>query len=265
MPCVGDPEGAYLTRQMKKLDHASGGCGVLPFVLQEKQQQQPPPQTRNGERGQEQRRPPHQQRSSSRSNNNNSKSRSRAFGLPRANLLGVWRKLQLESSLYVRSLARRLCVCSCGCVVVCGLHMHLFSSLVIATMINLSTIALVCLRYVDLLYGARAWEVLLSRWHSLPPQLSGWHYQMTSASDGSSDSNGNGNNTADDSSQEAPSPSTTTTPSPLPPTRKYGGGGEQVDWVGVQIMYLHTGGLEGTSSQLNRYKHAGLVESHEAM
>jgi len=33
----------------------------------------------------------------------------------------------------------------------------------------------------------------------------------------------------------------------------------------VQLMYLHCGGLEGTSSQLNRYKHAKLVGRHELM
>ena len=135
VPCVGDPEGAYLMRQMKKLDQASGGCGVLPFVLQEKRQQQPPPQMKNGERGQEQRRSPHQQRSSSgrrSSNINNSNSRSRAFGLPRANLLTVWRKLQLESSLYARSLVG-LCVravCLYGCLLCVAVVFCLFAVVV---------------------------------------------------------------------------------------------------------------------------------------
>jgi hypothetical protein len=152
------------------------------------------------------------------------------------------------------------------------IHQSTIVNAIIATVIHHSsppppTTTTILPRYVDLLYGARAWEVLLSRWHSLPAQLSGWH-QVTSAtaSDSSSDSDrgrSSGKNTADDSSQEASL--TTTTPSPLLSTTKDGGGEQEVDWVGVQIMYLHTGGLEGTSSQLNRYKHAGLVESHETM
>ena len=32
---------------------------------------------------------------------------------------------------------------------------------------------------------------------------------------------------------------------------------------GRQIMYVHSGGLEGVSSQLTRYKHKGLVDSRE--
>eukprot|EP00622_Pseudochattonella_farcimen_P004137 FR739464.1.p2 GENE.FR739464.1~~FR739464.1.p2 ORF type:complete len:116 (+),score=5.35 FR739464.1:33-350(+) len=34
---------------------------------------------------------------------------------------------------------------------------------------------------------------------------------------------------------------------------------------GAQILYYHCGGLEGVSSQLNRYKHAGLVTAREVM
>ena len=60
--------------------------------------------------------------------------------------------------------------------------------------------------YLDLLYGTRAWEVLLSRWDSLPKRI-----------------------------------------------------------AGAQLMYLHCGGLEGISSQLNRYRHAGLIDAKEAM
>ena len=32
---------------------------------------------------------------------------------------------------------------------------------------------------------------------------------------------------------------------------------------GRQVMYVHSGGLEGVSSQLKRYKHQGLVDSTE--
>ena len=60
--------------------------------------------------------------------------------------------------------------------------------------------------YLDLLYGARAWEVLLSRWETLPRRI-----------------------------------------------------------ANAQLMYLHCGGLEGISSQLNRYRHAGLIEAREVM
>eukprot|EP00614_Pseudopedinella_elastica_P008500 CAMPEP_0172596628 /NCGR_PEP_ID=MMETSP1068-20121228/16472_1 /TAXON_ID=35684 /ORGANISM="Pseudopedinella elastica, Strain CCMP716" /LENGTH=500 /DNA_ID=CAMNT_0013395769 /DNA_START=89 /DNA_END=1591 /DNA_ORIENTATION=- len=70
-----------------------------------------------------------------------------------------------------------------------------------------------CNLTVDLLYGARAWEVLLSRLDSLPRQLRGRP--------------------------------------------------DRGDFV--QLCYLHCGGLEGTSSQLNRYKHAGLFERHQAI
>ena len=35
MPCVGDGEGKYLTKQMKALDAQSGGLGELPYVLRD--------------------------------------------------------------------------------------------------------------------------------------------------------------------------------------------------------------------------------------
>ena len=60
--------------------------------------------------------------------------------------------------------------------------------------------------YVDLLYGARTWEVLFESWRR----------------------------------PDGP-------------------------FAGAQVLYYHTGGLEGVSSQLNRYKHKGLVGSHQAM
>jgi len=57
--------------------------------------------------------------------------------------------------------------------------------------------------YVDLLYGARTWQVLLEHWDagSMPPSLG----------------------------------------------------------PGTNVLYYHCGGIEGVSTQLNRYKHAGLV------
>ena len=64
--------------------------------------------------------------------------------------------------------------------------------------------------YLDLLYGARAWEVLLSRWDSLPRVM-------------------------------------------------------DPEMNGAQLMYLPCGGLEGISSQLNRYRHAGLIDAKEVM
>jgi hypothetical protein len=35
VPCVGDGEGKYLTKQMKALDAQSGGLGELPYVLRD--------------------------------------------------------------------------------------------------------------------------------------------------------------------------------------------------------------------------------------
>jgi hypothetical protein len=96
---------------------------------------------------------------------------------------------------------------------------------------------------VDLLYGARAWEVLLSRWDSLPPELDG-SGPMRSTAEGAGDEE-----SAAGSSSSASSASS---------GRGRGRGS-------VQLLYVHCGGLEGTSSQLNRYKHAGLVASHETM
>ena len=87
--------------------------------------------------------------------------------------------------------------------------------------------------------------MLLKRWTSLPPELDG-SGPMRSAlvganvNDGDDDDYGNKN---DDGNSDG---------------RGLGRGS-------VQLMYLHCGGLEGTSSQLNRYKHAKLVGSHELM
>jgi 1-aminocyclopropane-1-carboxylate deaminase len=61
--------------------------------------------------------------------------------------------------------------------------------------------------FVDLLYGAPAWSILLQHWYAMEH---------------------------DDS--------------PI---------------AGRQVMYVHSGGLEGISSQLTRYKHAGLVNAKE--
>jgi len=66
--------------------------------------------------------------------------------------------------------------------------------------------------YLDLLYGAPAWSLLLQHW--------------------------NRPHTADDERQSTP-----------------------ID--GRQIMYVHSGGLEGISSQLTRYKHKGLLDNSQ--
>lgn len=63
--------------------------------------------------------------------------------------------------------------------------------------------------YLDLLYGAPAWNIILQHWE---------------AAKYGNDSN----------------------PSPI---------------KGRQIMYVHSGGLEGISSQLTRYKHKGLIDA----
>jgi 1-aminocyclopropane-1-carboxylate deaminase/D-cysteine desulfhydrase-like pyridoxal-dependent ACC family enzyme len=155
VPCVGDPKGRYLKRQMARLDRETGGTGDvrdLPLVLEPKA---PVPSTAAS-------------LSSSfslpsSSTSLSSESYSAPFGKPREGLLRVWRQLNGESGLYL-----------------------------------------------DLLYGARAWEVLLSRWDSLPRVM-------------------------------------------------------DPEMNGAQLMYLHCGGLEGISSQLNRYRHAGLIDAKEAM
>ena len=68
--------------------------------------------------------------------------------------------------------------------------------------------------YLDLLYGAPAWTLLLQRWdYDFRTKL---HYNNSDC--------------------------------PL---------------TGRQVMYVHSGGLEGVSSQLTRYKHKGLVDSRE--
>lgn len=63
--------------------------------------------------------------------------------------------------------------------------------------------------YLDLLYGAPAWNIILQHWEA----------------------------------------------------SRYGSEGETTPIKGRQIMYVHSGGLEGISSQLTRYKHKGLVDS----
>jgi 1-aminocyclopropane-1-carboxylate deaminase/D-cysteine desulfhydrase-like pyridoxal-dependent ACC family enzyme len=69
--------------------------------------------------------------------------------------------------------------------------------------------------YLDLLYGAPAWTLLLQRWTS--------EGQMNWFSNRDEDC----------------------------PLR------------GRQLMYVHSGGLEGVSSQLTRYRHKGLVDARE--
>ena len=66
--------------------------------------------------------------------------------------------------------------------------------------------------YLDLLYGAPAWNIILQHWEA------------------------------------AKYGSETSDPSPI---------------KGRQIMYVHSGGLEGVSSQLTRYKHKGLIDSRK--
>ena len=63
--------------------------------------------------------------------------------------------------------------------------------------------------YLDLLYGAPAWNIILQHWE----------------------------------------------------IAKYGSNSDKSPLKGRQIMYVHSGGLEGVSSQLTRYKHKGLVDS----
>jgi len=67
--------------------------------------------------------------------------------------------------------------------------------------------------YLDLLYGAPAWSLLLQHWYR-PSTTAGVERQST-----------------------------------------------PID--GRQIMYVHSGGLEGISSQLTRYKHKGLLDSSQ--
>ena len=63
--------------------------------------------------------------------------------------------------------------------------------------------------YLDLLYGAPAWNILLQHWEAA----------------------------------------------------KYGDDLSESPIKGRKIMYIHSGGLEGVSSQLTRYKHKGLVDA----
>mmetsp|Transcript_1180 Transcript_1180/g.1767 ORF Transcript_1180/g.1767 Transcript_1180/m.1767 type:complete len:199 (+) Transcript_1180:116-712(+) len=65
--------------------------------------------------------------------------------------------------------------------------------------------------YLDLLYGAPAWSVILEHWKH----------------------------------------------------ERYGDDSEDSPIKGRQLMYVHSGGLEGISSQLTRYKHKGLIDSGE--
>ena len=65
--------------------------------------------------------------------------------------------------------------------------------------------------YLDLLYGAPAWNVILEHWK----------------------------------------------------VGRYGDEPEDSPIKGRQLMYVHSGGLEGISSQLTRYKHKGLIDSGE--
>jgi len=66
--------------------------------------------------------------------------------------------------------------------------------------------------YLDLLYGAPAWTLLLQSWNS------DWRVKHID---------------------------------------------DDCPLKGRQIMYIHSGGMEGISSQLTRYKHKGLVDSRE--
>ncbi len=65
--------------------------------------------------------------------------------------------------------------------------------------------------YLDLLYGAPAWSIILEHWK----------------------------------------------------VERYSDGAEDSPIKGRQLMYVHSGGLEGISSQLTRYKHKGLIDSGE--
>eukprot|EP00585_Thalassiosira_rotula_P019968 CAMPEP_0196202796 /NCGR_PEP_ID=MMETSP0912-20130531/5473_1 /TAXON_ID=49265 /ORGANISM="Thalassiosira rotula, Strain GSO102" /LENGTH=138 /DNA_ID=CAMNT_0041476765 /DNA_START=30 /DNA_END=446 /DNA_ORIENTATION=+ len=75
-----------------------------------------------------------------------------------------------------------------------------------------------CGLFLDLLYGAPAWSLLLQHWRT--------RY----------DGNNNNNNNNDHGNSDCPI-------------------------AGRQVMYVHSGGLEGIASQLTRYKHKGLIDA----
>ncbi|CAM9768636.1 unnamed protein product [Discosporangium mesarthrocarpum] len=101
--------------------------------------------------------------------------------------------------------------------------------------------------FVDLLYAARAWEVILEGWEEEGLWREGRQGPSSTIRGGSG---GVRLEAWEDEGQ------------PLLTGGQFSGEGEAVKEE-EQLMYIHCGGLEGVSSMLTRYKHMGLVDGLE--
>lgn len=84
VPCVGDGDGKYLTKQMKALDAQTGGLGELPYVLRDYGSNGAYSRA-NSIRGQE----------ADLQKKKKISPRTAPFGEPRIALLDTWRELQV--------------------------------------------------------------------------------------------------------------------------------------------------------------------------
>jgi 1-aminocyclopropane-1-carboxylate deaminase/D-cysteine desulfhydrase-like pyridoxal-dependent ACC family enzyme len=92
---------------------------------------------------------------------------------------------------------------------------------------------------LDLLYGAPCWTIMLRHWRVAK--------KKSSSSSKKNNNNNNNNNKVEMTSLDSDA-------------RDLSLFDPQAPLAGREIMYIHTGGLEGINSQLLRYKYKGLID-----